>query len=69
MKRIQIIKLLNRIAKGKKVPKLIHYGMKIKGHDVFVYDEELQEYIDIHCTQERLSVPNHHLTDYVDIIC
>lgn len=68
MKQITIIKLLNKIAKGKKVPKRIRYNLMIKGYDVFEWNEDEQEYIDVDHPTERFSFPLHHLTDTVEIL-
>lgn len=61
----KIIDLLNRIANNQPVPKKIRYPLYQSGYDVFVYDEEEQEYTN---GSEYLRVPNHHLNDHVEIL-
>lgn len=62
-KRIKIIKLLNRIAKSKPVPKQIRY----KEQDL-VYDELTQEYKFTQDMSACLCVENKCLNDYVDVV-
>jgi len=62
-KRIKIIKLLNRIAKFKPVPKQIRY----KDQDL-VYEELTQEYKFTHDMTECWRIENKSLNDYVEIV-
>ena len=66
-KTITIIELLNLIAAGKKVPKKIDYPMCIKPYNFYTYHKEEMEYINDADPKDFLSVPNHHLNDYVYI--
>lgn len=66
---MKVIDLLNKIANGKEVPKVISYPNYYKGNIVLTYDEETQDYYnEPSCTYALFNNINVKLNDEINII-
>ena len=67
MKKMRIIDLLNLISKGKwgKLPKKFKHNAKIKGYDIFVWDDEIKDYVCVGDWEEPYLIGIHHLNDTI----
>lgn len=62
------IDILNKIAKGKKPPKMIKWAILEKDNQVLIYDEDIMEYRFKNDYKHICIPPNHHLNNDIEII-
>lgn len=66
---MKIIDLLNKIANGEEVPKVISYPQYYKGNIILTYDEETKDYYnEPSCTYALFDNINVKLNDEINII-